>query len=69
VDPSLFVANDAPVLGGLDWLELTELLASIFASPALIGISLGCYNPEKDLDRQNGEQIVDVFREALTGLI
>ncbi len=69
VDPHLFFANDAPVPGGLEWSELTELLAAIFASPALTGISLGCYNPERDRNRQNGEQIVDVFRRALAGLI
>ncbi len=68
VDPSLFFANDAPVPDGLDWSELTELLSAICASPALIGISLCCYNPEKDRDQQNGAQIVEVFREALAGL-
>jgi len=65
VDPSLFFANDAPVPDGLDWEELTELLAAICASPALAGISLGCYNPEKDRNQENGRQIVEVFRNAL----
>jgi len=65
VDPLLFFANDAPMTGGLDWDELTELLASICASPALAGISLGCYNPEKDRNQENGRQIVEVFRKAL----
>lgn len=65
VDPSLFFANDAPVPDGLDWDELTELLAAMCESPSLAGISLGCYNPEKDRNQENGRQIVEVFRQAL----
>lgn len=65
VDPSLFFANDAPVPGGLNWAELTGLLGAICASPALAGVSLGCYNPEKDRNQQNGRQIVEMFRAAL----
>jgi arginase len=65
VDPSLFFANDAPVPNGLDWSELTELLSATCSSPAFVGISLGCYNPEKDHNQENGAQIVDVFRRAL----
>ncbi|HEY6628906.1 MAG TPA: arginase family protein [Acidimicrobiia bacterium] len=67
VDPSLFFANDAPVPNGLDWTELTELLSAVCSSPALVGISLGCYNPEKDRNQENGAQIVEVFRKALGG--
>jgi arginase len=65
VDPSLFFANDAPVPSGLDWDQLTGLLRPFLASPALTGVSLGCYNPEKDPDGANGLRIVEVFREAL----
>jgi arginase len=68
VDPGLFFANDAPVPDGLDWAELTELLAAICVSPTLAGISLGCYNPEKDRNQENGRQIVEVFRKALSVL-
>ena len=67
VDPSLFFANDAPVPDGLDWEELTELLEAVCASPSLAGISLGCYNPEKDRDQKNGRRIVELFRQALVG--
>jgi len=65
VDPSLFFANDAPMPDGLDWAELTELLAAILASSALAGVSLGCYNPEKDRNQENGRQIIEVLRKAL----
>jgi len=66
VDPALFFANDAPVPEGLNWDELTERLAAICDSPALAGVSLGCYNPEKDRNQENGRQIVETFREALS---
>jgi hypothetical protein len=44
---------------------LTELLAAILASSALAGVSLGCYNPEKDRNQENGRQIIEVLRRAL----
>ena len=65
VDPALFFANDAPMPDGLDWAELTELLAAILASSTLAGVSLGCYNPEKDRNQENGRQIIEVLRRAL----
>jgi len=66
VDPDLFFANDAPVPDGIDWDELTGLMRPLLRSPALAGVSLGCYNPEKDRDSENGRRIVQVFASALT---
>lgn len=43
-------ATDYLMPGGLDWDELGELLAPLGASPALLGVSVGCVNPEKDPD-------------------
>ena len=65
VDPTLFIANDAPDPDGLDWEQLTDLLRPLCSSPALAGLSLGCYNPEKDQEAHNGHRIVEVFRTAL----
>jgi len=67
VDPGLFFANDAPVADGIDWDELTDLMAPLLRSPALAGFSLGCYNPEKDRDSANGRRIVQVIADALGG--
>jgi len=67
VDPRLFFANDAPVDQGIDWDQLSALLRPLFESPALAGFSLGCYNPEKDRDDDNGRHIVHTFREVLDG--
>lgn len=66
VDPEWFFANDAPVPAGIDWDQLTMLLAPVFASPALAGFSLGCYNPEKDRAGANGRRIVEVLRSAVS---
>jgi arginase len=66
VDPTLFFANDAPVLDGLDWEQVTDLLRPLCSSPALAGFSLGCYNPEKDREEHNGHRIVEMFRAALS---
>ena len=65
VDPALFFANDAPVPDGIDWRELTALMTPLLRSGALAGVSLGCYNPEKDRDEANGRRIVQVFADAL----
>lgn len=43
-------ATDYLMPGGLDWDELGELLGPLGASPALLGVSVGCVNPEKDPD-------------------
>jgi arginase len=67
VDPGLFFANDAPVPDGIDWDELTDLLRPLFASQQLAGFSLGCYNPEKDPNGDNGLRVVQVVAEALRG--
>jgi arginase len=48
--------------GGLRWPEVDEVLAPLLSSPALIGASLGCYNPEKDPDRDCGRALVDALR-------
>jgi arginase len=52
-------AADMPVsvalgLGPRMWVELGPL----FSSSALAGVSLGCYNPEKDPDRACGRALV-----------
>jgi arginase len=41
-------ATDYLMPGGLNWEELTALMAPLCAVPSLAGLSLGCVNPEKD---------------------
>jgi arginase len=51
---------------GLDMDELVALMRPLAASPALIGVSIGCYNPEKDPGDVYGRALVDAFRATLT---
>lgn len=64
VDPELFFANDAPVPGGLNWDELVELLQPLLNAPSNLGISVCCYNPEKDPTGRNADEIVDLISRA-----
>ena len=48
LDEEVFPATDYLMPGGMTWEETEPLLAAFLASPALIGASLGCYNPDKD---------------------
>lgn len=62
LDELVFPATDYLMPGGLDWEELTALLRPIFASPAMCGVSLACYNPDKDTGASCGLRLVDMFR-------
>jgi arginase len=56
--PEVFPATDYLMPGGMTWAELGAVLSPLLSSPALIGASLGCYNPEKDPDRRCGRALV-----------
>jgi arginase len=61
LDPEVFPATDYLMAGGLSWPELRATLSPLLSSPALIGASLGCYNPEKDPGRSCGRALVDAL--------
>jgi arginase len=65
LDQDVFPATDYLMPGGLGWPELTDLLGPMLTSPALVGVSVGCYNPEKDPDGANGRALVEAFRSAI----
>ena len=62
----VFPATDYLMPDGLDLTELTELLRPLAASPALAGVSLGCYNPEKDPGDACGRALVAAFASAFS---
>jgi len=64
LDQGVFPATDYLMPGGMDWDELRCVLAPLLGSPALIGGSLACYNPEKDPDRTCGQTLVDFLGAA-----
>ena len=47
LDELVFPATDYLDPDGLSWDELTETMRPLFASTDVIGVSVGCYNPEK----------------------
>jgi len=67
LDEAAFPATDYLMPGGLQLAELGELLRPLVASPSLAGISIGCYNPDKDPGGANGDALTGLFRDALAG--
>ena len=67
LDEAAFPATDYLMPGGLQLAELGELLRPLLASPSLAGISIGCYNPDKDPGGANGDALTRLFRDALAG--
>jgi len=67
LDEAAFPATDYLMPGGLQLAELGDLLRPLVASPSLVGISIGCYNPDKDPGGANGDALTGLFRDALAG--
>jgi arginase len=57
-------ATDYLLPDGLDWDELAALLAPIGRAPALAGVSIACYNPEKDPDGAVAGRLVETIGGA-----
>jgi arginase len=57
----VFPATDYLMPGGLNLTELRELMEPLVAGPGLAGLSLGCYNPGKDLDGSGARALVSLF--------
>jgi arginase len=64
LDQDLFPATDYLMPDGASWDELNALLAPLLTSPALIGASLACYNPDKDPDQACGRALVEALGSA-----
>ncbi len=62
LDQAVFPATDYLMPDGLDWEEMRAVLGPILNSPALIGASLACYNPDKDPERTCGRALVESLR-------
>jgi arginase len=65
LDETTFPATDYLMPGGLQLHELRDLLRPLLASPSLVGVSVGCYNPDKDPEGANGEALAGALRDAL----
>ena len=67
LDQGVFPATDYLMPNGMTWAELMPVLAPIAASASLAGVSLGCYNPDKDPVRECGRALVGAIGRVLDG--
>ena len=65
LDEAAFPATDYLMPGGIDLDQLAELLRPFGRGPGLVGASIGCYNPDKDPDRQYGAALADRLVDVL----
>lgn len=65
LDMAVFPATDYLRPNGMSWDELRDVLTPLGHAEGLLGVSLGCFNPEKDLDGSCGEQLVDLLSDVL----
>jgi arginase len=61
LDQDIFPATDYLMPGGMTWEELRAVIVPLLSSPALVGASLACYNPEKDPGRACGRPLVETL--------
>ncbi len=61
LDELAFPATDYLQPGGLTLAELAELIRPLLASPALAGVSLACYNPQKDPGGRGATALLGLF--------
>lgn len=67
LDPAVFSATDYLQPGGLSWAEFAMLVNGLAASPDLIGLSVACYNPEKDPGHADGRRLAALLVASLQG--
>jgi arginase len=65
LDEAAFPATDYLMPGGIDLGQLADLLRPLGHDPALVGASIGCYNPQKDPDGHYGAALADVLVDVL----
>jgi arginase len=65
LDEAVFPATDYLMPGGIGLPELAGLLRPLGQDSALVGVSVGCYNPQKDPGRHCGAALTGVLADAL----
>lgn len=65
VDQSVFPATDYLMPGGLDWDAFAILFKGLAQSPQLLGLSLACYNPEKDPGLRDGRRLAQLVISSI----
>ena len=65
LDMLVFPATDYLDPDGMSWAELRDVLTPLGRAQGLTGVSLGCFNPDKDPDGSCGEALVDLLGDVL----
>lgn len=66
LNDQVFPAVDYLSPGGLNWPQLIALLKPLVSSDGLIGMSLACYNPDRDPGYRYAREAVDALRQVFT---
>lgn len=61
LDEAEFPATDYLMPGGLLMAELSALLTPLASEPGLVGLSVACYNPQKDPDGLSGAALAEMI--------
>jgi arginase len=67
LDEKACPATDYLMPGGLEMSQLADLLRPLGQDAALIGVSIGCYSPQKDPDGTCGAALTDLLVDVLAG--
>jgi arginase len=65
LDQDVFPATDYLMPGGLTFPELSELMSPLVRGSGLAGLSVACYNPQKDPTGDCGRQLAGLLRSLL----
>jgi arginase len=65
LDETALPAVSYPQPLGLDWTELTELVAPLAAAPGLVGLSVADFNPDRDPDGAYADRVVVLLETLL----
>jgi arginase len=65
LDEKAFPATDYLMPGGIEMSQLADLLRPLGQDAGLIGVSIGCYNPQKDPDGSCGAALTDLLVDVL----
>lgn len=66
LDETALPAVSYPQPLGLDWDELADLVSPLVATPALAGVSVADFNPDRDPDGAYAERVVELLETLLT---
>jgi arginase len=64
LDQAAFPATDYLMDGGLEMTQLVDVLRPLLTADALAGLSVGCYNPDRDPGQVHGAALADALRTA-----